>query len=57
MEEGGAVSLSEGQSQSLSKGFGLPPFRVRDADQVNKDLGFLSVPLAPTGIPIYTFVD
>lgn len=35
----------------------MPPFYVRGADKINKDLGFVSVPLAPTTIPIYTFVD
>ena len=42
---------------SLSKGVGMPPFKVRESAKINADLGFAALPNDFTAIPILTFMN
>jgi len=35
----------------------MPPFRVRGADQVNRELGYKILPDGFVSLPVYTFID
>lgn len=49
--------LSDSQVRSLEAGVGMPPFKVRGADQVNRDLGYKILPDGFVALPVYTFID
>lgn len=40
---------------ALESGFGLPPFKARQASTINTDLGFFALPEDYTAIPITVF--
>ena len=56
-KEGGAERLSKGMVKNLEKGVGLPPFKVREVEKINTDLGFAALPDDFTAVPILTYMN
>lgn len=56
-KESGAAQLTPEEIRALDSGRAMPPFRVRDAAVINKDLGVSALPNDFAGVPILVFAN
>ena len=53
----GAARLTQGMKDNMDEGIGMPPFKVRNAEEINTKLGLAALPDGFAAVPIMTYAN